>query len=696
LCPRCLLAADSATRKSTNPSRPSAPPPLAEVARHFPQLEIVELLGQGGMGVVYKARQPHLDRLVALKILPAESGRDATFAERFVREARALAKLNHPGIVAIYDFGNAGPYFYFIMEFVDGVNLRQMIEGRQMSPREALKLVMQICEALQFAHDQGVVHRDIKPGNILVDRAGRAKIADFGLAKLLDPGARDFTLTGAHQVMGTPHYMAPEQMSRPQEVDHRADIYSLGVVFYEMLTGDLPVGRFALPSQKLHVDVRLDEVVLRTLEQEPRRRYQHVSEVRSEVEKISTTTGAAALPTGAAAPLGTTPLPPGMGPQVGLASGGMVVGALIILAGIAAVIFAFATQQFGSGAFWGIAGGGLGGILGGGGALLGSWNSYRQLQGRADLMREPHWNLVDHGALLLTTLGISSLLLGFVLGPGIGGSTAYVLKLLGGMLTFQGALLLAIRAPIRHAAREVRSAAGEASPRRPGRGRLLVVPFLFVLVVAGIGMFLRPRADLTIIRERPPSFGHLSRDGRWCDYAVVAPVNHRVSFRLEWWKDGQRVNRPDFTLVDSFTPARGRAFKGSADLVIWRHNPTLHVATNIVQWQWAFMGGDAFSDASRLAEDPFLGLSLTDSSFGHEPVRRVKSGEEIDLLVVRGDRERLEGHPWDPKVAGRADVEMRLKARIDAVPDSELREGPQSSSTFPPPTPLPSEGRTTH
>jgi serine/threonine protein kinase len=245
----------------------SIPPTPAEIAQHFPQLEILELIGRGGMGIVYKARQPKLDRIVALKILPAESGRDATFAERFAREARALAKLNHPGIVAIYDFGDVGPFFYFIMEFVDGADLRQMIQANPVKPGDALDLVVQICEALQFAHSQGVVHRDIKPGNILVDRAGRVKIADFGIAKLMDPGAADTALTGSHHVMGTPHYMAPEQMARPLEVDHRADIYSLGVVFYEMLTGELPVGRFVPPSQKARMDVRIDEVVLRTLEQ---------------------------------------------------------------------------------------------------------------------------------------------------------------------------------------------------------------------------------------------------------------------------------------------------------------------------------------------------------------------------------------------------------------------------------------------
>jgi len=261
-----------------------------ELARQFPQLEILELLGQGGMGVVYKARQRQLDRLVALKILPPQIGQTEAFAERFTREARSLARLSHPHIVIIYDFGHteAGLY-YFIMEFVDGTDLRRTIQTGDLSASEALKIIPQICEALQYAHEEGIVHRDIKPENILLNRKGQVRIADFGLAKLLDRPATGPTsmLTKVGQQMGTPHYMAPEQIEHPSEVDHRADIYSLGVVFYEMLTGELPLGRFAPPSQKVHVDVRLDNVVLRTLEKEPDRRYQHISEVKTDVEIIS-------------------------------------------------------------------------------------------------------------------------------------------------------------------------------------------------------------------------------------------------------------------------------------------------------------------------------------------------------------------------------------------------------------------------
>ncbi|MHC4643445.1 MAG: serine/threonine-protein kinase, partial [Planctomycetota bacterium] len=235
----------------------------------------------------YKARQKQLDRIVALKILPPEVGETEAFAERFTREARSLARLNHPRIVTVFDFGHTKEgLYYFVMEYVDGTDLRHIIQAGKLEPTEALGIVPQVCEALQFAHEEGIVHRDIKPENILIDKKGRVKIADFGLAKLLDKPATTNTLTAAGHKMGTPHYMAPEQIEHPHKVDHRADIYSLGVVFYEMLTGELPIGRFAPPSKKVHVDIKLDDVVLRSLEKEPELRYQQVSEVKTDVETI--------------------------------------------------------------------------------------------------------------------------------------------------------------------------------------------------------------------------------------------------------------------------------------------------------------------------------------------------------------------------------------------------------------------------
>ena len=315
LCPRCVLGVGLATHtEATEESGPHGtkvvqpPPEPAEIAKHFPQLEILECLGRGGMGVVYKARQPKLNRLVALKILAPEKGADPKFAERFLREAQALARLNHPNIVTVHDFGEAEGLYYLLMEYVDGMTLRQLLQGQKLAPEEALSIVPKICDALQFAHELGVVHRDIKPENVLVDRQGRVKIADFGIAKIVAADQPRQAIT-QDQVIGTPHYMAPEQVEKPQLVDHRADIYSLGVVFYEMLTGELPLGKFQPPSKKVQVDVRLDEVVLHALEKEPERRYQHASEVKTAVETIAATPGA---PPTAATPAGPPEITPVM------------------------------------------------------------------------------------------------------------------------------------------------------------------------------------------------------------------------------------------------------------------------------------------------------------------------------------------------------------------------------------------------
>ena len=274
---------------------PAAQPPLPpdQIAPHFPQLEILECLGRGGMGVVYKARQKTLNRFVALKLLAPERVHDAKFAERFAREAQALAALNHPNIVTIHDFGQAGGFYFLLMEFVDGLNLRHLLRARKFTPEEALAIVPPLCDALQFAHDRGIVHRDIKPENLLLDKAGRVKVADFGIAKMLgtgelpgDPGAPENT---TRSTLGTPGYSAPEQKNDPRRVDSRADIYSLGVVFYEMLTGELPGKKIEAPSKKVQIDVRLDEIVLRALEKAPALRYQQVSEVKTLVETITAT-----------------------------------------------------------------------------------------------------------------------------------------------------------------------------------------------------------------------------------------------------------------------------------------------------------------------------------------------------------------------------------------------------------------------
>jgi serine/threonine protein kinase len=278
-----------------SPARRQPLPSLPAIAEAFPNLEILEWIGQGGMGAVYKARQPKLNRFVALKILPESLGRDPAFAERFLREGQMLARLNHPNIVTVHDFGEAEGYFYLLMEFVDGVNLRQAMRAGRFTAGQALAIVPKICEALQFAHDEGVLHRDIKPENILLDIKGRVKLVDFGIAKLVggaetrfEPTTADGSgvLTQSGAALGTPNYMAPEQITQPSGVDHRADIYSLGVVFYELLTGELPKEGFSAPSMRVPVTPDIDAIVLRALEKERARRQQSASELKTEVETL--------------------------------------------------------------------------------------------------------------------------------------------------------------------------------------------------------------------------------------------------------------------------------------------------------------------------------------------------------------------------------------------------------------------------
>jgi serine/threonine protein kinase len=298
LCPNCLMALNLKTETVFTDDTPTAQPPLPpeQIAPHFPQLEILECLGRGGMGVVYKARQKTLNRLVALKLLAPERVGDTKFAERFTREAQALAALNHPNIVTIHDFGQAGGFYFLLMEYVDGLNLRQLLRARKFTPEEALAIVPPLCDALQFAHDRGIVHRDIKPENLLLDKDGRVKVADFGIAKMLgtaNGGGATATSSAPQSLtqdtLGTPGYTAPEQKTDPQKVDSRADIYSLGVVFYELLTGELPGKPLQPPSRKVQIDVRLDEVVLRALEQKPELRYQQASVLKTQVETIAAT-----------------------------------------------------------------------------------------------------------------------------------------------------------------------------------------------------------------------------------------------------------------------------------------------------------------------------------------------------------------------------------------------------------------------
>lgn len=285
-CPVCLMGLAMHDTLQTQPVTPPVQAPRPEeLAPHFPQLEILELIGRGGMGLVYKARQKSLGRHVALKLLLPHEGHDSSFAQRFATEARALAQLTHPNIVTIYDFGESGGFYYLLMEYVDGVNLRQAMNASRLKAEQALAIVPPVCEALQYAHERGIVHRDIKPENLLLNKDGQVKIADFGIAKMISNTAAGteapetekdaqppVTLMG-----GTPQYMAPEQR-QPSASDHRSDIYSLGVVLYELLTGELPGKLLEPPSRRVQVDVRLDEIVLRALEHKPEMRFQTVAE----------------------------------------------------------------------------------------------------------------------------------------------------------------------------------------------------------------------------------------------------------------------------------------------------------------------------------------------------------------------------------------------------------------------------------
>ncbi len=294
MCPKCMLAVgvgESEARAESSGDGTEAPPSAEEIQPLFPHLQILRMIGQGGMGAVFEARQRGLGRTVALKLLWAPKRFDAAFEQRFAREGQALAQLSHDNIVTVHDAGKSGPYYWLIMEYVDGANLRELLEQGRLSPAQALPMVTQICWALEYAHQQGIVHRDIKPENILIGVDGRLKVADFGLAKMLASDRVDPKLTQSFLQLGTPHYMAPEQLETPKDVDHRADIYSLGVVLYELLTGELPLGKFELPSRVVDVDPRFDGVVSKAMQKSPSRRYQAISDVRRAVQNIADSRG---------------------------------------------------------------------------------------------------------------------------------------------------------------------------------------------------------------------------------------------------------------------------------------------------------------------------------------------------------------------------------------------------------------------
>ncbi|MEQ1859772.1 MAG: bifunctional serine/threonine-protein kinase/formylglycine-generating enzyme family protein [Chthoniobacteraceae bacterium] len=267
------------------------PPTVEELQRALPQYEISEMIGRGGMGAVYKGVQRSLDRFVAIKILPPgiADDHDVHYADRFKIEAKAMAHLDHPGIVAVHDAGEtADGLLYFVMDFIEGTDVQQMVatQGR-LSPEHALAITAHVCDALEFAHQSGIVHRDIKPANIMVDRHGRVKVADFGLAKASTQESGGFTRSDL--VMGTPDFMAPEARSSVATADHRADLYAVGVMLYTMLTGEIPRGRFALPSTTVAgLDPRFDAIVDKAMQADREQRYASAAALRSDLDRLLT------------------------------------------------------------------------------------------------------------------------------------------------------------------------------------------------------------------------------------------------------------------------------------------------------------------------------------------------------------------------------------------------------------------------
>lgn len=287
LCPRCLMADVTWQNTPEQILRLGPQPTPEQLSRALPQFEDWEEIGRGGMGFVFKARQPHLERIVAIKILPISPETDPELATRFQREAKTLASLNHPNIVTLHDSGQSENLLYLVMEYVEGSNLRELLKIGKLPYREALRLIPPLCEAVQFAHDRGVVHRDIKPENLLLDKQGRIKIADFGISRIIGeiksgavPGQTLDTMTG------TPGYMAPE-LSKPHlPTDHRVDIYALGVVIYEMLTGKRPGDPITPPSKRLGLDMRLDDVILRALAHSPEMRWCSAHDMGATIQLI--------------------------------------------------------------------------------------------------------------------------------------------------------------------------------------------------------------------------------------------------------------------------------------------------------------------------------------------------------------------------------------------------------------------------
>jgi predicted Ser/Thr protein kinase len=269
-------------------NRPTVADPL--VGRTLDGFRIDGLIGRGGMGTVYRAQQISLGRPVALKVLPADLCDEPQFRRSFHREAEVLGSLSHPNLVQVYDRGTFDGRPYLVMELVEGDSLRDLMRRGPVPARQACRIIAALCDALDYAHAKGVVHRDIKPENVLVSREGIVKVADFGLSKVFDGSDAATRLTVTHLQLGTYEYMAPEQRERAADADERADIYATAVVLYEMLTGELPIGRFELPGEKRpDLDARIDDVLERGLAKNPSHRYDRASVMGRDVSALLST-----------------------------------------------------------------------------------------------------------------------------------------------------------------------------------------------------------------------------------------------------------------------------------------------------------------------------------------------------------------------------------------------------------------------
>ncbi len=258
-------------------------PSVEEMTSLLPQYEFEKLAAYGGMGAVFKARQESLDRPVAIKILPPEFGAEKDFAERFKSEARAMAKLNHTHIVGVYDFGiTKSGHLYLVMEWVEGHTLHELIQKGSLPVRRAANLEMQLCEALAYAHSHKILHRDIKPGNILINQEDQVKVADFGLA-------RPITGEAEENPYGTPDYAAPEILDK-KAVDQRADIFAAGVVLYEMMAGRVPQQPRRSVAEFAPVSAKWDELIDKATHPDPEKRFQDVRDFRAQIAMMMSQT----------------------------------------------------------------------------------------------------------------------------------------------------------------------------------------------------------------------------------------------------------------------------------------------------------------------------------------------------------------------------------------------------------------------